>query len=550
MHQAHMIAPNRTRTRHCGTRREFTHYSYTEWHRLFTPCHVRGIEYRTEGDRIVDAEERRYGRSDGTEMPVYDDSVTQRVIAKKDRQIILLGWILGEGADASDKARKADSFLNAVVPVDRAQRFVDGAVGIGVGRWMKTLFMNLLRCPVHDRPRAITWFRELVRFVHGLTVMTPTDRTSSRWFDPIRETIRNNDNVEDILVLKLLQAVLRESTTRFREFRWFETSLRRCIKHQRHLRENMLMPLVWLYTDRLLTRNVPDTDALKEVFEELSTLDRYDDLTVVRHLLTTLFPALEPHADGILRAARQQCSWSGSVPIHLTDGSIIPPRAVELPLGLRVQRGAVQILSTDQDGWELAMTVDEYNHFTLLQMERPGTGMTAILQIRASVVPPEKTSGHGPGLLLRGLPKFTANTRAFRGVFGVSLAGGTGDGNGPITVQRPRPGFLLHPPAGTIEVATVTVDERAYTLGTPEWSNPIRRDLGTPDRIVGVFLKGLRGIRISLRLCTEAWATTSADPLGVDARTPPATAGMRFWDLVEDAPATPFQTLSMRAQGI
>lgn len=540
-----MFAPKKTTTRHCGKRRDYSMFSFQKWHRLFTPRHVRGLEYITEGDRIVTMEEVQYGRQDGTEMPPYEGSVTQRVIADKNRQIIVLGWILGSGTEASDSAQMADSFLNAVVPIDRSQRFVDGAVGIGVGRWMKTLFMNVIQCSTEDRRRMLPWFRDLVRFVRSLTVMTPVARTSERWFDPIRETIRNNDNVEDILVLKLLQAVLKESTTHLREFRWFETSLRRCFKHQKHLRENMLMPLVWLYADRLLTRNVPDTEALDEVFEELSTLDRYDNHALVRHLLVVLFPTLEPHTEGILKAALHQRPWSGNMPIRLKDGSVIPPRPVDLPLGLRVQGGTVHTLS-DTDGWDLSMTTDEYNHFTLLQMERPGAGTRAILEIRATVVAPNKTSGHGPGLLLRGLPEFTKDTQAFRGIMGVSLAGGTGDGKSPITVLRPKPQFLTTPPTETIEVATVTLDERAYTLTTPEWSDPIRRSLEASDKTMGMFMKGFRDIRIRLRISTGSNPTTT----GLPAVVAEAITGMRFQDLVENAPATPFQRLSMRAQGI
>lgn len=473
-------APTTTKTGHVGQKRDFTIIPWEQWHRRYAPASMRCLVYKDVEGKMTDIRDKTFNYTDALH-----DSATAVIISGQ--RMIILSWELDYRIGIS-RHDKANTYLNQTIPIDPSQQFHDGIVAMGVGRWMKSLFMTIIAASRADRPRLFEWFRECVRFVHELSLMPSSDV----WFDVIRETIKTNDHVEDILIIKLLQAVLRIGTTRLREFRWFELSIQRSFKFQKELKDNLLMPLVWLYVHELLVRNTRDTVALDMVFDMMEKLSSYDDKTIIQTLIDRIFPELTEYADGIMEAARNKTSWMPDIAISMTDGSIIPAVVQDLPLGMCVSAGT---LTRSAAASTLNMTMNEYNYYTPLMMCRPLAGQEVHLEIFGQAIPADMTSRHGSGMVLRGLTDFTKNNKVFMGIMGLSLAGGRGDGRGPPTNERPRPSCLsAH--TGIHLIATVHITHHHYTMTTTGWSSPLSMEFRSSDAIFAVFIKGFRDVRI------------------------------------------------------
>lgn len=518
--------PEITATRHIGQKQATTSYTWEEWNRRFAPRTVRCVEYIERNDKIISMTERIYHNTQ------YVGSVTQQ-IERQMTKFIILNWEY----DPIVMPEKGYTFLNMVLPIPSAQRFHNGVVGIGLGRWLKTLFMILITAAESERPRVVTWYRALVTFVHRMSTVA----ASATWFDVAREMIRSNENVEDILVMKLLQAILDEPPIpRLREFRLFEISVHRSSKRHNELKDNLLMPIVWLYADMVLVKDEPDLSALDHVFQLFAQLRCYDNMAIMQMLIMTLFPELVQHTTDIWESIRMGSPWVHDTDtIVFSDGSRIVSRrqsAADRPFGLRTL-GTVEMIVQQGDTHVIYLTAKEYNWYCPVMMNRPSGDTTLEIDMHGRIIPFELTSKHGPGVVFRGLNGFVTQSRAFQGIMGISLNGGFGDGRGPPTQERVRPICLSTAVEPALEVALchVVVSKGGYSVTTSEWAQPLRMTFGAGQTVFGIFFKGFRDLRVEIRATTPS----STRP------------GMRFRELLEQgSSSTPFQRLQNRAMRI
>lgn len=476
------FTPKNTKTSHTGIQREYTTVSWPLWHQRYAPDMVRCLIYTKDDNKIF--KEKTFNKTNE-----FTGSVTEWI--STGGKIIILEWSIHSSSSAVE-----DSFLNETLPIDKSQRFQDGIVAIGLGRWMKSLLMQMIASPTHERDEVAGWFRQLTRFVADRT----RSLSSSKWFDVIRQTIKENDRVEDILVIKLLQAVLGQKTTRLREFRWFETSMQRALKYNpgHTLSGNIISMVVWLYTDLLLVKNIPDITAMNQVFADLSCIASYTDLDIIQMLLDRVFPELSSYTIPILESIRNKKPWTSSCTITFSDGSSIQTTtAQDLPYGLRLHGG----LLSGRGRGIFDMTTTEYNHYSPLQMSRPSINQTIKIKIYGSPMPSTTTSMHGPGIVFRGLTEYTKNGRAFIGINGISLAGGYGNGKGAPTTERPKPAFLLsswQTKTERVLLCTITVTSRDYSVVSSGWSEALTMAFTPSDTVFGVFIKGFKDLEVAI----------------------------------------------------
>jgi len=428
---------------------------------------------------MVNMQERSFQKDDH-----FAGSVTEYV--SKGGKLILLDMTL----EGMTEELPGNSFLQEVLPIDKDQKFQDGVVAIGLGRWMKTLLLSLVTASTSERDVRARWFRALVALVAKLTRL----RRSDCWFDVARETIRQNDKVEDILVIKLLQAVLREKTTCAREFRWFETSMHRALKHSPHrrFRDNVLVMVVWLFADAFLTKGMSDMAALDAVFAHLATLSRGHDVDVLRFLLETLFPSLVPQTASICAAIHAGTPWHPAAPasIRFADKSEI--RSVHDTSRIGVCGGT--LTRRDETGEWYDLSTMEYNHFTVVHVPRGATEMT----LRGTPMPPDRTSKHGAAVLVRGHSQAPKTGKAFLGVMGLSLAGGRGDGKSAPTVERTKPSVLTDAETAVVTICTIRVHANAYEVAHNEWTTPLSFPLRPTDTVLALYVKGFKNLCVGL----------------------------------------------------
>jgi hypothetical protein len=315
-------------------------------------------------------------------------------------------------------------------------------------------------------------------------------------------------------------------------FRWFELSIQRAYKRHSHLKDAMLTPMVWLYTDYLLDKNLQADEAFRLAFEQLMILPSYNDLEIVRVLLRHVFPEIEPKTDDIMRAISQKESYSGETDTVFTDGSVIGRKIVDLPYGIRVLAGTIGLVTDTKDSFE--MSVSEYNNFTPFMIRIPEAGTEFQFVITARIIKPDMTSRFGPGLLCRALRDYAKSGKDFQRIMGLTLAGGRGNGCTAPTNERRKPVYLSNPPTtdSVIEIATVTVSSKTYSLQTTAWASPLSMEIPYGNQIFALFFKGMRDIQIKI----QPRVSVDSAPPQAQAQGPPANPmSFRFSDLVSHA---------------
>lgn len=505
------FTPASNKTLHVGAKRNSTIITWEKWHQLYTPNFVRCLLYKDVAGEMREIHERVFAKTG------YTDSVVHYY--QRGYSIILLEW------RDDDLDGKANSFLNNFLPIEKSQRFHDGIVGIGLGRWLKSLFMTTIVKTDEERARVSAWFHDLVRFTTGLLARKDQDK----WFDVIRTTLRTNDSVEDILVLRLMQAILGVKVPRQRIFRWFETSIQRAYRHHPQLRDGMLTPMVWLYTDFLLEKDVPDAEALTRAFQHLMGLAGYTDLEILRLLLGQIFPEVLARVEAILEAIRARTAWSDTVDTVFTDGSIIGRTITEMPYGIRMIKGIISI-APDQ-GDTFLLSVAEYNNYTPFMIQMPENGTEFQFTVTGRIIPPDRTSRYGPGMVCRAMREYAKSGKDFMGILGLSLIGGRGNGRTAPTNERQKPAFLLHPPPEDeeMEIATIQLSRSEYLLMTAGWITPLKMTIDNADTVFAIFLKGFHDIKI--RVQPRVHIATPTIPSATAAPTI-TISGVRFSDLV------------------
>lgn len=509
--------PSNNKSLHVGTSRSYTTISWPEWHRRYTPDFVRCIVYKEVNGMMRDMEERSFYKSAG-----FTGSVTDLI--SKDSKIILLEW------RDSDLVSKANSFLNNCLPVDKSQRFHDGIVGIGLGRWLKTLFMTIIIKTESERSLITRWFQDLVRFTASVTALSGADQ----WFDVIRTALRTNDSVEDILPFRLLQAILKVNVPRQRMFRWFETSIHRSYKRG-ELRTNMLGPMVWLYTDRLLDRNMPEDEALRDAFGHLMTLSSYSDLEVVRLLLREIFPEVASKAEEILGAIQKKTPWSDTVDTIFRDQSVLGRKIADMPYGIKMIAGTIQMVPDQKDVF--AVSTAEYNNYTPFMIRLPEAGTDFQITVYGKIIAKDQTSRFGPGMVCRTFKDYARSGKDFMGIMGLSLVGGRGNGRTAPTMERSKPSYLISAPSSAVEMelATIVVKPTEYSLRSSAWSEPLKMSIGSDHKIFAVFMKGFTDLRIRVHPGVNIATPSPPQPTPSSAVAHTSHGGIRFSDLVDRA---------------
>lgn len=502
------------KTVHVGAKRDFTTYSWDEWNRRYTPSYIRCLTYRKVNDKMVDIQEQEFTKGVKSIIPYID-------------RIIILEW------RDSDLDGKANSFLNNCLPIDKSQRFHDGIVGLGLGRWLQALFMNIITKAEGERQAVVTWFSDVVRFVASVTRL----RDADKFFGVVRTTLQTNDKVEDILVYRLLQTILKIKVPRQRMFRWFELSIQRVYKRNARLRDAMLTPMVWLYTDFLLDKDLEVEEAFRRAFEQLMILPSFEDSEIVRVLLQHIFPEIDDSKTGkIMQAITQKEPYSGETDTVFTDGSVIGRKILDMPYGIRAIAGTIGIVTGSEDTFE--MRVSEYNNYTPFMIHVPEAGTEFQFTITAKIIKPDMTSRFGPGLLCRTFKDYAKTSKDFQRIMGLTLAGGRGNGCTAPTNDRRKPTYLSNPPTteSDIRIATVSVSNRVYSLHTTEWASPLTMEIPPGNKIFALFFKGMRDIQIKIqpRVSIEP-APPSTFPVAQARQPAQASTSFRFSDLVNHA---------------
>lgn len=470
-------APSTNKTNHCGQQRSFNIIPWDTWHRSFSPMTARYITY-TRKSTMTDIREHHYAFA-----PTLTGSITSHLINHQEIVLLDATW---------DDPSKVESFLTECIPIQKNQRFQDGIIGIGLGRWLKCILLLAITAPIDERDRYLDWFETLVRFIVGLQQNTQ----SHRWFDVILTTLRTNDAIEDILVMKLLQAALGVRTIpRIREFRWFEKSIEKAFGYNPELRHNVLTPLVWIVVWNMLHADMPFGQSVSSAFDLLQGQVGWTDSDVMRTLLGVMFPEIVDHTDAILDSIRKKQRFGlEHTPIRLSDGTTIPPRMEKLPMGIACIGSSIDMCRHTSAETILRFAVNEYNIYTPFYMDR--TINTTII-ITGTPISPDHVSKHGAGVLFRGLHIPPLTTDAFRGIMGLSLAGGRGDGRTkPTDEQIPAP--VLAETASS-ELAVVKMTQREYRVRTVGWSSDLVMPFRMADKIFAIFFKGIRDIEIRIR---------------------------------------------------
>jgi len=472
------FAPSNNKTNHCGQQQQFQIIPWDKWHRTYSPMTARYITFtRVSKSSMTDIREHHYAFS-----TTLTGSITSHLTNNQEIILLEAAW---------DDPSKAESFLTECIPIQKDQRFQDGIIGIGLGRWMKCILMSAITAPVDARDRFLGWFETLVRFVVGLQ----QNPHSHRWFDVILTTLRTNDAIEDILVMKLLQAALGVRTIpRIREFRWFEKSIEKAFGYNPELRHNVLTPLVWIIVWNMLHADIPFGQSVSSAFDLLQGQVGWTDSDVMRTLLGVMFPELVDHTDRILESIRKKERFGlEHTPILLSDGTTIPPLMEKLPMGIASLRSSIQMCRHTPAETMLSINLDEYNIYTPFYMDRIAN--TTII-ITGTPIPTDHVNKHGAGVLFRGLRYPPRTTDAFRGIMGLSLAGGRGDGRTKPTEER-MPAPVLSTTASS-ELAIVRMTPREYRVKTAGWSLELVMPFRMGDKVFAVFFKGIRDLQIRI----------------------------------------------------
>ena len=490
------IPPAMHATTHHGKFRAPNVVSLEAFYEECEPVEARGFYYDLDGDKMVNL--RPFHHT--TRLPVAR-SMTQLVRNIPRTHILLVDarWSPEKGA------REMDGFFNHILPPSEVKN-CDGFVGIGILRWVKTIFLLLLTAENDQVQVYREAFFRIMRFTHRLVKLDKMTYQDT-WFGPVRAAM-DGRKMEDVLIESLAEAVLGYTKSSARSFRSFELALRRNLGRNPELRSNMLTSLVLLFKTYLIRDDMRDDHALDRAFRvmDLET-SSFSNIGMVRILLSEMYPELVPHAAAILEAATSSTKWNEvsfyplDTDVVFSDGSALRVRK-PLPMGLKTLEGEISDIAMDLEKLSIydqslvySLTVDHMNNYTPVLFDIPTEGKVT-LNLWGQPMMDTRVNKHGPGILVRAHTACPTRTDAFKGVLGPTFVGGIGNGLGKPSSLRPRPAFLEGTDS-TVLLGSVTMDRRGIELSSPSWETPMyfSHENGNYG---AVYFKGIRDITFTI----------------------------------------------------
>ena len=450
-----------------------------------------------------------------------------------------------------------NTLLQNTVPGRDSSSFTDGVVGMGIGRWAKSLFWLLLESPNNEQTDIRRrWFHRFVEFVTGPLQHHASMTIYQQWFGPVRVALHNSRKAEDVLIMFLLRAILREPVSREETFRWIELGLFRAMFRilkpmtpptitgtttgttTSRLADNIAMPVAILFSKYLLEDDMDDTTALETAFQKVSSLTSFDDSSIIHNLVKEVVPEAE-HCTDLLHCHFLQEIQRLSTPsqyrffyppssthdITFHDGKTIVHQPTTFPLNLQTIRGTLEYATEDGGNDEIfRLLVDQSNDYIPILFDLPPqTRVTLRIWGKVSDKSTD-VSGHGAGVLVRTFDRAgdCTTTTGFKHKMGPTLKGGIGDGvRAPVLTHR-TPSYM----SGTttkVDLCMIEVDEDVTKVYSREWTTPLRHEHSSKKRQGAVFLKGVQDITFTLVTMTSVRATT----VGVG-----ETRGKRFSEMM------------------
>ena len=523
------IAPSTHATAHHGKFRAPRVVTLDVFYNECEPTEARGFFYDLAGSDPKNQRMIHLRPFHHTSRPPLDQSLTKLCYRTPKANILLVDarWPHHVGA------REMDGFFNHILPPSEV-RNCDGFVGIGVLRWVKTLFMLLLTAENEQTHIYREAFFRGMSFLHRLVQLDKTTY-DDKWFGPVCAAI-DGRKMEDVLIESLAEGVLGHIKTSARSFRSFELALRRTLSRNPELKHNMLMPLVMLFKTYLIRDDMPDNDALDRAFRVMD-LPSFANLGMVRILLSEMFPELVPHAAAILDAATRSTKideisfYPPDNDIVFADGSMLKIQQ-PLPLGLHVLGGEI----TEGDTI-FELTVDHMNNYTPLQFEIP-TGGKVVITFSGQPMKDTAVNKFGPGVLARAFTYRPTKSDAFRGMMGPTLLGGIGNGISKPSHLRSRPSYL----DGTenpILLGTLSMDRREIQLSSPLWDSPLCFN-HNGGQYGALYFKGIKNITFQIEHQPPAIVTPISIPTSTHGFRMSEIIGSRFQSIQERAIASSF----------
>ena len=514
------IPPATHATTHHGKFRAPNVVSLEAFYDECEPVEARGFYYDLHGDKMVHL--RPFHHT--TRLPVAQ-SMTQlaRNIPRTHILLVDARWSPEKGA------REMDGFFNHILPPSEVKN-CDGFVGIGILRWVKTIFLLLLTAENDQVAVYREAFFRIMRFTHRLVKLDKMTYQDT-WFGPVRAAM-DGRKMEDVLIESLAEAVLGYTKSLARSFRSFELALRRNLGRNPELRSNMLTSLVLLFKTYLIRDDMRDDHALDRAFRVMDLENvSFSNIGIVRILLSEMYPELVPHAAAILEAAASSTKWNEvsfypqDTDVVFSDGSALRVRK-PLPMGLKTLEGEISV-TTDDPSSVYSLTVDHMNHYTPVLFDIPAEGKVT-LTLWGQPMRDTGVNKHGPGILVRAHTACPTKTDAFKGLLGPTFVGGIGNGLGKPSSLRPRPAFLEGTDS-TVLMGSVTMDRRKIELSSPAWEEPLFFSHQN-NNYGAVYFKGIRDITFTI----DHHSTPAADPEATGFRMS-EIVGSRFRSIQERA---------------
>jgi hypothetical protein len=503
------FSPATHATVHHGKYRMPMTVSVDEFYEECEPVEARGFYYDLDGQKMVNLRPFHH-----TTRPPLAQSMTQLVRNYPRTNILLLDarWSSYKGT------REMDGFFNHILPPSEVKN-CDGFVGIGVLRWVKTVFMLLLTTENDQVAMYREAFFRIMGFVHRLVKLDQTTY-GDKWFGPVR-TAMDGRKMEDVLIESLAEGVLGYAKSSARSFRSFELAIRRSLARHPELRSNMLVSLVLLFKTYLIRDDMRDNDALDRAFHVMD-LPSFSNIGIVRILLSEMYPELVPYAADILEAAVSSTRWNevsfypADTDVVFSDGSALKVKK-PLPMGLRTLGGEI----VEEDDASFLLMVDHTNNYTPILFDLPTNG-NVVLTFRGQPMKDSGVNKNGPGVLVRAHATHPSKTDAFKGVLGPTLMGGIGNGLAKPSNLRPRPVFLDGTDT-TVFLGSVTMDRSTIQLSSPSWETPISFPHQN-NKYGAIYFKGITNITFTIHHKQPTSITSTA--------TTTTTAGFRMSEIV------------------
>jgi hypothetical protein len=308
-------------------------------------------------------------------------------------------------------------------------------------------------------------------------------------------------------------------------------SIQRAYKRHVHLKNAILTPMVWIYTDFLLDKDLPMEDALHRSFDLLMTLSSYTDEQFMGIVLGQVFPEVASKTEGILKAIKTKEPWSDDRDAVFNDGSSIGRKIAEMPYGIRAISGTISLAPGHDDAF--IMNTAEYNNYTPFMILLPEKGTEFQFSVHAVIISPDRTSRFGPGLICRSFKDYARSGKDFQGNMGLTLIGGRGNGRTAPTNERTKPSYLIQPPVEMeMEIATIKVSQKTYELKSSAWTVPLEMAIPPDHRVFAIFVKGMRDIKIRVQPRVNITPPPPPPPAAVASSPPIGESTSRFSELI------------------